>query len=106
MFALYYRTLDLSTPLYIGGLEPHIVRSEHISSTSYTGCLSQVTMGETLLDLASPLRAGGVVRGCPPVEDHCPSSQCVNGGLGECVSVWDGTVCDCELDHPLCQSQG
>ncbi len=96
----FYRTLDLTTPLYIGGLEPHIQRSEFISSTSYIGCLANVVVGGRLLDFNAPLRSEGVEIGCPPLNDKCSRSQCSSG---DCVSVWNGTVCSCGDESPLCE---
>ncbi len=89
----------MTTPLYIGGLESHIQRTEFILSTSYTGCLSNVVVGGSLMDFNSPLRSEGVAKGCPPLDDHCSVTLCP---MGDCVGVWNGTLCSCEEDTPQC----
>ena len=94
--------MDLTTPLYIGGLEPHIQRSEFISSTSYTGCLGNLTVGGALLDFNAPLRSEGIAKGCPPLDDRCSVKYCPEG---ECVNVWNGTLCSCEGDSLQCERE-
>ena len=78
-------------------------RHQAISSTSYTGCIGRLVVGGTLMDLNAPLRSQGVEIGCPPRSDKCISDYCFSGS-GRCVSVWNGTVCSCEGESPLCDS--
>lgn len=97
------RILDLTTPLYLGGIEPSILSGNPpLSSASYDGCLSDVTVGLAVVDLGAPVRQEGTQPGCPPLERSCDQS-CPNAGE-ECVSVWNGTLCTCD-SSTQCQSE-
>ena len=90
-----HRTLDLSSLLYFGGLEPHVSHG-NVLSTSYDGCLADVELGGHLLDFGQPLREHGTEIGCPPLEGAC-SKICRSDE--ECVGLWGGSVCNCETDN-------
>ena len=85
--------------LYIGGVEPHISLPPFSRPLpDFEGCLSDLVMDDQIVDLARPIRRHGTSEGCPPLEGECPINSCLGG---ECVSVWNGTICHCE-DSPKC----
>lgn len=88
-----HRSLDVNSPLYLGGLESHLSEL-HLSSTSYQGCISNVSLNGALMDLGSPLRSRGTESGCPPLDVTCSSRQVMCTGE-ECEEMWNGTVCSC-----------
>ena len=57
----------------------------------------------TLVDLATPTHSYGTNEGCPPMDGACDDVMCDSG---ECVPVWNGGVCSCDGDTPLCESDG
>ena len=87
-----HRSLDVNSPLYLGGLEAHLTELP-VSSTSYQGCISSVNLNGDLLDLGSPLRSHGSEEGCPPLDVSCSNRECAGGE--ECEEMWNGTVCSC-----------
>ena len=87
-----HRSLDVNSPLYLGGLEAHLTELP-VSSTSYQGCISSVNLNGDLLDLGSPLRSHGTEEGCPPLDVSCSNRECAGGE--ECKEMWNGTVCSC-----------
>ena len=93
------RSLDVDTMFYIGGVEPHVsLPPFSLSLPHFDGCLSNLTMDDRIVDLASPVRQHGTSEGCPPLERDCPVASCLRG---DCVSVWNGTICHCE-ESPEC----
>ena len=87
-----HRSLDVNSPLYLGGLEAHLTGLP-VSSTSYQGCISSVNLNGVLMDLGSPLRSHGAEEGCPPLDVSCSNRECAGGE--ECEEAWNGTVCSC-----------
>ena len=89
--------------LYIGGVEPHVsLPPFSLSLPHYDGCLSNLTMDDRIIDLANPVRQYGTSEGCPPLGQDCPVGSCLGG---DCVSVWNGAVCQCE-ESPECSTAG
>ena len=72
-----------------------------LAISTFVGCLSTLARDGVLIDLATPTRSYGVKEGCPPLGAECSSGEC---NRGECVPVWNGTLCSCEGDEPLCQN--
>ena len=94
------RILDLTTFLYIGGLESRVSSSNPpLSSVSFDGCISSLQLNHRLVDLNAPLREGGTHPGCSPLEVSC-DRQCPGK---DCVEVWNGTLCNCDGNPSLCQ---
>ncbi len=93
-----HSSLDVYGPLYVGGVETH-VPALSLSGTTYHGCIANLTIDHTLLDLSVPVRTHGTRKGCPPRDVSCEDVICVSG---ECVEVWNGTVCSCEGVSPSC----
>ena len=89
-----HRSLDVNAPLYLGGLEIHLSELP-LSSTSYQGCISSVSLNGALMDLGSPLRSHGTESGCPPLDVTCSSHQVMCREGEECEEMWNGTVCSC-----------
>ena len=71
-----------------------------LAISTFAGCLSHLALDGTLVDLATPTSSYGVEEGCPPLGTKCSLDGC---DRGECVPVWNGTLCSCEGDIPLCQ---
>ena len=55
------------------------------------------------MDLSSALRSFGTREGCPPFEVTYDQVTC---DRGECVRVWNGSLCSCDGDVPLCAADG
>lgn len=92
--------MDLTTFLYIGGLESRVSSSNPpLSSVSFDGCISSLQLNHRLVDLNAPLREGGTHPGCSPLEVSC-DRQCPGK---DCVEVWNGTLCNCDGNPSLCQ---
>ena len=100
------RSLDVDTLLYIGGVESHIplISSLSPSRFGFEGCLANFTIDDRIVDLASPVRRYGTHEGCPPRDGSCDGERLwCPGNNGECVSVWNGSLCHCE-EFPECDS--
>ena len=86
--------------LYFGGVEPHISLPLFSRTLpNFQGCLSDLVMDDQIIDLASPIRQHATSVGCPPREKVCSFGSCF---AGDCIPVWNGTICHCE-DSPECQ---
>ena len=100
------RSLDVDTLLYIGGVESHIplISSLSPSRFGFEGCLANFTIDDRIVDLASPVHRYGTHEGCPPRDGSCDGERLwCPGNNGECVSVWNGSLCHCE-EFPECDS--
>ena len=99
------RSLDVDTLLYIGGVESHVPLISALSPSrcAFEGCLAKITINDQLVDLASPICQYGTNEGCPPRDRSCDSERLWCPGNGECVSVWNGSLCHCE-EFPKCDS--
>lgn len=101
-----FSSLDLSSPLFIGGLEDYKVKHFPIISDKYSGCVQNVIINASkFLDMRSPLKRQNVEEGCPVMENGCASNPC--GNNANCSEVWDGYKCTCHLGYkgPLCEQE-
>ena len=85
------RILDLTTPLYLGGVESRVSLFSPLSSVSFNGCISNLKLNQYLFDLNNPLRGEGTQPGCPPLS---PERSCVQiSCMRDCVDMWNGGRC-------------
>uniref|UniRef100_A0A8C3AZA6 Slit homolog 2 (Drosophila) n=1 Tax=Cyclopterus lumpus TaxID=8103 RepID=A0A8C3AZA6_CYCLU len=112
-------TLNIDSPLYLGGMPERASASGGLSSlqhssggrngTSFHGCLRNLYINGKLQDLGAGLGAGwlghGVEAGCQP----CQRGACVQGDCHPtghrgftctCHPGWTGTVCDQQVNNP------
>ena len=93
------RSLDVNTLLYFGGVESHVPRVSSVAGFHFDGCLADLVINDRIINLADPVRRYGTSEGCAPRDGKCRTGYCLHG---ECVSVWNGTVCHCEK-FPECR---
>uniref|UniRef100_A0A673CIB1 Slit homolog 2 (Drosophila) n=1 Tax=Sphaeramia orbicularis TaxID=375764 RepID=A0A673CIB1_9TELE len=101
-------TLNIDSPLYLGGKDPNVYMSlQHSSSgrngTSFHGCLRNLYINGKLQDLG--WLGNGVEPGCQP----CQTGACVQGDCHPtghrgftctCHPGWTGTLCDQQVNNP------
>lgn len=92
------RSLDVNTLLYVGGIESHISHSSSVTGYYFEVCIADLVVDDRIVDLASPVRKYRTSEGCGPRDEKCHEGTCHNG---ECVSVWNRSVCHCE-ESPDC----
>ena len=74
--------------MYVGGAPPPPATFP-LLSRSFSGCVRDVVVDNTLVDLAAASTSGAVGRGCPPLDVSCDNTC----GTGQCEAVWNGTIC-------------
>uniref|UniRef100_A0A673CFZ9 Slit homolog 2 (Drosophila) n=1 Tax=Sphaeramia orbicularis TaxID=375764 RepID=A0A673CFZ9_9TELE len=103
-------TLNIDSPLYLGGKDPNVYMSlQHSSSgrngTSFHGCLRNLYINGKLQDLGAGLGPGTGGPGCQP----CQTGACVQGDCHPtghrgftctCHPGWTGTLCDQQVNNP------
>lgn len=89
-----YRFLDLSGPLYIGGL-PLGIRAQQfrVKGVSFVGCMKQLYIDNELTDFGKYVLNRGTEPGCKHLQDVCHNRPCLHAK--RCVNVWNGFQCDC-----------
>ena len=93
----HHRTLNLQTPLYIGGLPSFLLPlTNQTILTRFTGCLADVKINHKLIDFAHVSHVGNLIPGCSP-KKGCESG-CSGCDDGECVCLWNGTTCNKDND--------
>lgn len=96
-----YRSLDVNTFLYIGGIESHISHLSSVTGSHFEVCIADLVIDDRLIDLASPVRQHRTSKGCGPRDVKCHKDTCHSG---ECISVWNGAICHCEGSPDCSQS--
>ena len=86
------RFLDLTGPLYIGGL-PAPSTSFQIETHDFFGCIRNVHIDQKFLDLNNYVMEYGTAPGCPEKKNFCLSQPCKNGG--KCKEGWGTYRCIC-----------
>ncbi|XP_066601005.1 protocadherin-like wing polarity protein stan [Prorops nasuta] len=96
-----HRFLDLTGPLQLGGL-PAIPSSFQIRNKDFIGCISDLYIDHTFIDLNSYVADNGTNPGCPEKLPFCSSQPCLNGGT--CREIWSGFICECTEGYsgPTC----
>ncbi|XP_067134486.1 protein slit-like isoform X2 [Centruroides vittatus] len=110
--------LEVSTSLYIGGLEEDVaikaLRQWHLRNvSSFEGCMKELYLNGKPLDIVVARKQQRVTPGCPeyddpkPCEDHkCKKGKCIpldrDSYECECRKGWSGTYCD---QAPTCQKE-
>uniref|UniRef100_A0A8C4IUE2 Slit homolog 2 (Drosophila) n=1 Tax=Dicentrarchus labrax TaxID=13489 RepID=A0A8C4IUE2_DICLA len=115
-------TLNIDSPLYLGGKDPSAHSSGGRNGTSFHGCLRNLYINGKLQDLGAGLGPGspgsgttqsttrqwlghGVEPGCQP----CQRGACVQGDCHPtghrgftctCHPGWTGTLCDQQVNNP------
>jgi len=101
-------TLDLDSPLYVGGLSPQW--SQHASSLpvdlwtavwrrGFVGCVSDLVVNSARVNLVQVGRdqeVMGLIDHCEtPSRSACDSQPCLH--KGRCVDGWNRYLCDCTM---------
>lgn len=89
-----YRFLDLSGPLYVGGMpEGNRAKQFRIKSQSFNGCMKDFFVDNELMDFGRYMTNSGTEPGCQHLQEACNSRPCVNSK--RCTNIWNGYQCDC-----------
>lgn len=88
-----FRFLDLAGPLQVGGLPP-LPTTFQVASSDFEGCISDLHIDNTLVDLDAFVANNGSVAGCEAKKSTCRADSC--SGHGRCRDSWRGHVCHCE----------
>ncbi|ODM96856.1 Protocadherin-like wing polarity protein stan [Orchesella cincta] len=86
------RFLDLTGPLYIGGL-PAPNGPTQIQTHDFVGCIKNVYINHKFLDLNNYVMEHGTSAGCPEKKNFCATHPCKNGG--KCSDGWGTYYCQC-----------
>lgn len=93
------RNLKLETPLFIGGYDDSIILNENVGVTGgFNGCIKDVTLSQTSIDIISASIQSANVQECAKTErgdvpeDEIECSKCQNRGY---CSPGDPNVCIC-----------
>ncbi|CAL8121926.1 unnamed protein product [Orchesella dallaii] len=86
------RFLDLTGPLYIGGL-PAPNGPTQIQTHDFVGCIKNVYINHKFLDLNNYVMEHGTASGCPEKKTFCATHPCKNGG--KCSDGWGTYYCQC-----------
>ncbi|XP_064483474.1 protocadherin-like wing polarity protein stan [Ornithodoros turicata] len=89
-----YRFLDLTGPLQLGGL-PDLSTHFPVSHKHFVGCISDLYVDNTLVDLNTFVANNATTRGCQEKRGFCHTQPCQNGGT--CEEAWNTFVCRCPL---------
>ena len=94
-----HRFLDLTGPLYIGGLPTGIITDDDAADNSFNyrqfdGCIRDLHIDEVPIDFSEYRRMDGrnVVAGCNRRDEHCSSNACRSG---KCRDAWTNFECEC-----------
>lgn len=111
-------SLDLQSPLIIGGLHPAHKKSSGLPpyffsgmlGHGFVGCVQEVEVNGQLVNLtefASLEGVSGLSAGmCAPMPDQCEIGHCMNDGV--CVEGWNRFYCDCSstgFGGPICNQR-
>jgi cadherin EGF LAG seven-pass G-type receptor 1 len=96
-----HRFLDLSGPLYIGGLPTNnniLTDTNSFNYRQFDGCIRNLYIDMVAIDLSSYHQMDGrnINAGCNRLNDHCSSihtNVCKNNG--KCQSTWYDYKCQC-----------
>ncbi|XP_022091610.1 protocadherin Fat 4-like isoform X2 [Acanthaster planci] len=90
--------LDLNgVPMSLGGtmsIDTILPRAWQVSSADFLGCIREVSVNGSALDLSAPLAERGTGQGCDRDTETCSSSPC--SGSSVCVDEWWNHWCKCE----------
>ncbi|XP_035705378.1 protocadherin-like wing polarity protein stan isoform X3 [Folsomia candida] len=86
------RFLDLTGPLYIGGL-PTSNSPNTIQTHDFVGCVKNVFINYKFVDMNNYIMEMGTNNGCPEKNNFCASYPCKNGG--KCIDGWTTYACQC-----------
>jgi cadherin EGF LAG seven-pass G-type receptor 1 len=86
------RFLDLTGPLYIGGL-PTTNSPYQIQTHDFLGCVKNVFINHKFLDLNNFVVEHATTNGCPEKKGFCSSQPCRNNG--KCSDGWGTYSCEC-----------
>ena len=96
-------TLDLISPLYVGGLEaaveaiflPPVLWSAALKR-GFVGCLRDLVINGQSLDVADYAKnqdSGSIRSSCHIMPPKCGEKPCMHGG--KCSEGWNRFICDC-----------
>ncbi|OQV23975.1 Protocadherin-like wing polarity protein stan [Hypsibius exemplaris] len=91
--ALCHRFLDLTGPLYVGGLPEQQPFDRRLTTRFFDGCVRDLRVDERMLDMNGYIEEHSTSAGCQPKEDHCLDGSCLNGGT--CSGGWGKRQCKC-----------
>ncbi|XP_061523757.1 cadherin EGF LAG seven-pass G-type receptor 1 isoform X2 [Phycodurus eques] len=90
------KSLDLTGPLLLGGV-PNLPEDFPVRNRDFVGCMRNLSIDSTPIDMASYIADNGTTAGCPAKRNFCTPSVCQNGGV--CVSKWNTYSCDCPTGY-------
>lgn len=96
VFFLVYRSMDLTSPLLLGGLS-FTSTSFTIQGRGFDGCIRNVKLNHVPLDLGSPIFNQSTKIGCNRKRNFCTKDTCDK--KGKCVSLWGTAACVCDDDY-------
>ncbi|CDW51826.1 Laminin G 2 and EGF and Cadherin and Laminin EGF domain containing protein [Trichuris trichiura] len=85
-----YRFLDLSSPLYVGGLP------QRNKQKRFTGCISDLHIDHNLIDMDRYVDNHMTTAGCSGMKAYCEENPCLNGAT--CNDRLNTYSCDCAAD--------
>uniref|UniRef100_A0A5S6QZT1 Cadherin domain protein n=1 Tax=Trichuris muris TaxID=70415 RepID=A0A5S6QZT1_TRIMR len=92
-----FRFLDLSSPLYIGGLPQRNKQKRfRLPSPGFVGCISDLYIDHSLIDMDRHLDNYMTIAGCSAMSMHCQDKPCRNEAT--CNNRLNTYSCDCAVN--------
>ncbi|XP_045101942.1 protocadherin-like wing polarity protein stan isoform X7 [Portunus trituberculatus] len=89
-----HRFLDVTGPLQVGGL-PQLPTTYQVQHQYFLGCISDLYIDHSFIDLNSFVADNGTYPGCPEKNSFCRSHPCQNGGT--CRETFGTYICSCHV---------
>ncbi|KHJ46416.1 laminin G domain protein, partial [Trichuris suis] len=92
-----YRFLDLSSPLYVGGLPQRNKQKRfRLTTPGFSGCISDLHIDHNLVDMDRYVDNHMTIAGCSGMKMYCQENPCLNGAA--CNNRLNTYSCDCAAD--------